>query len=103
MAIDPNIPPTGRDRLHAPNLTPGATTTTRSGSSGWMIGLLVLAIIVVAGFFMWPDRASNVAGREPATTGTTKGRAITPPATAPTPTIPTMPNAPANTAPATPR
>lgn len=111
MAIDPNLPPTGRDRMHNPNMTTGTTTSTaRSGSSGLMIGVIVLAIIALAAFFMWPDRASNVAGQNPATTGTTAGRALpgpssTPaPASTPTaPSAPAIPNAPANTTPATPR
>ena len=105
MAIDPNIPPTGRDRLNNPNVPHTTATTTRSGSSGWMIGLVVLAIIIVAGFFMWPDRASNVAGQDPATTGTTTGRTTTAPtpvpAPAPAPVTPITP-APTQTAPVTP-
>lgn len=108
MAIDPNLPPTGRDRLNTPNMATGPVTTVRtSSSSGWMIALVVLAIVVMAGFFMWPDRASNVAGRDPVTTGTTMERAIPAPAAAPTPT-PTpvqtpAPASPSNAAPTAPR
>ena len=95
MTKDPNLPPNARERA-------GRTTqptTTRSGSNGWMIALAVLAIVVIGAFFLWPDRTSNVAGRDPVTTGATTER-TTP---APAPTNPATSNAPTPASPAPPQ
>jgi hypothetical protein len=97
MTYDPNLPPSSsRDRLRDP-----VPSSSRSGNMGWMIGLLILALVVIGAFLVWPDRTADVAGNEPATTGTTRP-APAPAPTAPAPTAP-APTAPAPTAPATPR
>ena len=104
MTYDPNLPPSSsRDRLRDP-----VPSSSRSGNMGWMIGLLILALVVIGAFFVWPDRTADVAGNEPATTGTTRpAPAPAPTAPAPAPTAPApaapAPTAPAPTAPATPR
>jgi hypothetical protein len=109
MTYDPNLPPSSRD----PSRHPDVTTSRASGSTGWMIGLLVLALVIVGAFFVWPNRTSDVAGTEPATTGTTATRPAdpapattapaTPPPAAPAPAAPApVAPAPATPAPATP-
>ena len=46
MTYDPNLPPSSsRDRLRDP--LPGSP---RSGNTGWMIGLLILALVVLVLF-----------------------------------------------------
>jgi hypothetical protein len=91
MTYDPNRP--------APHDAPA--TTARASVSGWMIGLALMLIVLIGAFFLWPDRATNVAGNGPATTGATR-----PSAPAPTPALPppaTDTTAPSRTTPATPR
>lgn len=91
MTYDPNLPPTSRDRMRDPAPAP------RSGSIGWMIGLLILALVVVGAFFVWPNRTADVAGgNSPATTGTTPARpaAPAPSNTAPSPAPSSAPAAP---------
>ena len=95
MTYDPNTPPTSRDRAHNVN---SATTPPRSGPSGMMIALGVLAIVLIGAFFLWPDRTSNVAGTDPATTGTTSQPAT--PASPPASTLPPPAPAPAPSTPA---
>jgi hypothetical protein len=92
MTYDPNRP--------APLDRPA--TTARSSTSGWMIGLAVVLILVIGAFFLWPDQTANVAGNVPATTGSTPAR---PNATSPAPASPPASGstAPARTAPATPQ
>ncbi|MFN3891909.1 MAG: hypothetical protein ACK4MV_16055 [Beijerinckiaceae bacterium] len=102
MTYDPNLPPSSRERLRERE----AAASTYGSSTTWLIGLVVLAIIVVGAFLVWPDRAANVAGGGPDTTGTTATRpAPTAPAPASPPPSDAAPSnaAPSNAAPATPR
>lgn len=95
MTYDPNLPPS-HDRVRDRD-----ATASRSGTTGWMIGLLILALVIIGAFFVWPDRTAEVAGGSPDTTGTTATRPATPadPAPAPAP-APAPTPAPAQPAPA---
>ena len=96
MTYDPNTPPTSRDRARNVNAD---TTPTRTSPGGWMIALAVLAIVLIGAFFLWPDRASNVADRDTTTTGATSQPAT--PAPPPASTLPAP--APSTPAPVTPQ
>lgn len=81
MTYDPNLPPPSRDRVRDRDIT-----ATRSGATGWTIGLLILALVIIGAFFVWPDRTADVAGGGPDTTGTTATVPSTPaPEIAPAP------------------
>lgn len=97
MTYDPNLPPSSRDRVRERDVTASG-----SGATGWMIGLLILALVIIGAFFVWPDRTADVAGGGPETTGTTTTKPATP-APAPTPPAPAQPTQPSEPAPAAPR
>jgi len=98
MTYDPNTtpPPPPPRRPEEPRVD-----SRRNGNLGWILGALIVALVVVGLFFVWPNRETGVATRDiPPTTGVTPPAPQTAPTAPVTPAEPVQPAPPAQLAPA---